>query len=98
MAKAIPGIDSLAGRIVKHPALARLHAGLVDAVTQHIIIIAHHNPVQSIDNLALVAFDIDNHSRGMEFFRSWGCPSSTVLESVMGNGKDSAAKRVRVCD
>ena len=58
MVAAVPGADRLAGHIVQHPALARLHAGLVDAVAEHVVVVAHDDAVFGVDDLALVAFDV----------------------------------------
>ena len=41
MAAAVPGADGLAGHVVQHPARARLHAELVDAVAEHVVVVAH---------------------------------------------------------
>ena len=55
---AVPAGDQLAGHVVQHPALARLHAGLVHTVAQHIVVVAHHRPLPSVYHGALVAFDV----------------------------------------
>ena len=56
---AVPGVEGLARDIVQHPALARLHAGLVDAVAEHVVVVAHDDAVLGVDDFALVAFDVE---------------------------------------
>ena len=53
----------LAGYIVQHPALARFHAGLVNAVAEHVVVVAHDDAIQCVDDLALVAFDVQVRAR-----------------------------------
>ena len=65
VAPAVPGADGLAGHVVQHPALARLHAGLVDAVAEHVVVVAHDDAPcgrclhDGIAHCALVAFDVE---------------------------------------
>src|SRR5262249_38722599 len=61
----IPGVERLASHIVQHPALAGLHAGLVNAVTEHVIVVVHDDAsllvaslLDGITHRALVAFDV----------------------------------------
>ena len=96
---AVPGVERLAGHVVQHPALARLHAGLVDAVAEHVVVVAHDDAVLGVDDLALVAFDVEDDPRAMELLdgRS-GRGRVAVLGLVVGDGEEGAAERVGVGD
>ena len=72
MVAAVPGVDGLAGHVVEHPAFARLHAGLVDARAEHVVVVAHDDAVLGVDDLALVAFDVEDR-------RGWRTSSSTIV-------------------
>ena len=93
----------LAGHVVQHPALARLHAGLVDAVAEHVVVVAHDDAplVRSIgvDDLALVAFDVEDDAGAVELLDGRiGRRRVAVLEPVVGDGEEGAAERVGVGD
>lgn len=47
----------------EHPALARLHAGLMDAVAQHIVVVAHDEALPGVEDGALISFYIDHGAR-----------------------------------
>src|SRR5258708_16739104 len=58
MSPAIPSVEWFTCNIVQHPACTCLHASLVDAITQHVVVVAHDDTTPSINNLALVAFNV----------------------------------------
>src|ERR1700758_5180466 len=64
MIPAVPGIDRLAAYVVQHPALAGLHAGLVNAGAEHVVLVAHDDAVIGVDDLALVALDVEDDAGG----------------------------------
>src|SRR5262249_28519984 len=47
-APAVPGADWVAHDVPEHPALACLHAGLMDAVAEHVIGVAHDDTAQLV--------------------------------------------------
>src|SRR3990172_3250878 len=70
---AVPGANGLARHVVEHPAFARFHAGLVDAIAEHVVVVAHDDAAKFVSDLvalrvagtlvgiaygALVAFDV----------------------------------------
>src|SRR5262249_32652615 len=66
MIPAVPCADRLARDIVQHPALTRFHAGLVDTIAEHVIVITHDNATQRVAILhdcvahrALVTFNVE---------------------------------------
>ena len=96
---AVPGVERLAGHVVQHPALARLHAGLMDAVAEQVVVVAHDDAVLGVDDLALVAFDVEDDPRGMELLdRRSGGGRVAVLEPVVGDGEDGAPERIGMGD
>src|SRR4029453_1505640 len=93
----VPGADRLAGDIVQHPALAGPHTGLVDAVAEHVIIVTHDDTVLGIEDLALVAFDVEHNLRSVKLFGgAIARERIATLELVVGNGEKGAPKRIEV--
>ena len=100
-APAVPGADRLARHVVQHPALARLHAGLVDAVAEHVVVVAHDDAAQRVAILhdgiahrALVAFDVQLDAGGILLLDDGVVP----LEAVVRDGEEGPAQRVEVGD
>ena len=88
----------LAGHVVQHPALARLHAGLVDAVAEHVVVVAHDDaPGRLARSIAPRAGCLRCPVR-----RGWDTSPSTMalfaLEAVVRDGQEGAAERVEVGD
>ena len=99
MAPAVPDADWLAGHIVEHPARARLHARLVDAVAEHIIVIPHDHSIPRVDNGALVTFDVEiDPGRVLFLYHFDSVVWILTLELVMSNGKEGTPERVGVGD
>ena len=67
MSTAVPGADRIASHIVQHPALTSFHTGLVDAVAQHVVVIAHHDTVLGIYNFTLVALDVHHNGSRIKY-------------------------------
>jgi hypothetical protein len=81
--------------MVQRPALAGVHAQGANDVPDHIVVVAHHDPVLGIDNLALVALDVDNDHGAVERF-DWQAVSRS--DPVLGDGKESSPQAVQVND
>jgi len=45
MIAAVPGVEWLGRHVAEHPLLARLHAGLVDAIAEHVVVVTHDDAV-----------------------------------------------------
>src|SRR5947209_3606279 len=96
MVAAVPDADGLASRIVQHPAITGIHASLVDAVAEHVVVVAHDNATQQvvvlydgIAHVALVAFDVQGDARRKLNRRS------IRLEPVMRQCQEGAAQAVK---
>src|SRR6516225_7419846 len=97
MIPAVPGIERLAAHIVQHPALAGLHAGLMDAGAEHVIVVAHDDAIVGIDDLALVALDVEGSPGGVELLgRRVPWIGAARNETVMGDAQKCAAQRVGI--
>src|SRR5262249_33617650 len=48
MIPAIPGTNRFARNVVEHPALTGIHAGLMDFVAQHVVVVTHDNATQQV--------------------------------------------------
>ena len=101
MAAAVPGADRLAGHVVQHPALARFHAGLVDAVAEHVVVVAHDDATQrvailhdGVAHLSLVAFDVQFNAGGIFLLDDGVVP----LKAVVRNREEGAAQCVEMRD
>ena len=99
MAAAVPGADGLAGHVVQHPALARLHAGLVDAVAEHVVVVAHDDAALRVAGLldgvahcALVAFDVQLDAGGELLDRRSASLRSNPLCARVRKGRPSVSK------
>ncbi len=95
----IPSTNNLAHHIIEQPALARFHACLVDAVAEHVVIVAHDDTPPLIAVLhhcitdgALVAFDVEFDAGRIQFWNNGVIP----LETVVGDGQEGPAERVEV--
>ena len=104
MAPAVPGANRLADHIIQHPPLASLHARLVNAVAEHIVVVAHNNAPARIvclhdrvADLALIAFNVQLDAGRILFLY---CFDSIVgfppFEPVMRNGQERTAQRVEM--
>ncbi len=91
---AVPGVKRIACHVVQHPALARLHAGLVDLRAEHVVVVSHDDAVLGVDHFALVAFDVEDDTGGI-FLLDDG---AIALESVVRDREEGAAERVGVGD
>jgi hypothetical protein len=92
MIPAVPGVERLARDIVQHPALARLHAGLMDAGAEQVVVVAHHDAILGIDHLALIAFDVElDAGRVLFLYRFDRAVRFLTLELVMSNCKEGAS-------
>ena len=87
---AVPAADRLAGDVVEHPALAGLHARLVDARAEHVIVIAHDRAAERVDDFALVAFDVE-HGAGRILL-----VVAVLILAVVGDGQKGSAQRVEM--
>ena len=92
----------LAGHVVQHPALARLHAGLVDAVAEHVVVVAHDDAAERVAGLldgvahgALVAFDVQLDAGGEALFGAVEVVAGAD-DAVARDGQEGAAERVEV--
>lgn len=78
VATAVLAVDGLAGDIGQRPALARFHAGLVDAVAEHVVVVAHDHATEGVDDLALVPAD----TSGQKCCNNSGSTISSVCPST----------------
>ena len=46
MVTTVPPINGLAGYVVEHPALARLHAKGMDLIAKQIVVVAHDDTIE----------------------------------------------------
>src|SRR5947209_1287511 len=97
MISTVPGIECLAGHVVEHPALARVHARLVHTVAEDVVVAAHDDAVLRVDHFALVAFDIKVDTRAVELLGGWiGRGRVAALEPVMSNGEKGSSEHIEV--
>src|SRR5438105_7044575 len=99
MVAAVPAADRFTTNIIQHPARAGLHADLVDAVAEHVIVITHDDAalriaalLDGVAHFALIAFDILLDA-GLELY--W---RSIRSEPVVRESQERASQRVKVCD
>src|ERR1035438_9992641 len=62
VAASVPGADRFTGCVVQHPALASFHAGLVNAVAKHVIVICHDFAIERVGDKALQTLDVEFYS------------------------------------
>ena len=94
MAAAVPGVERLAGDVVEHPALAGLHARLVDAVAEHVVVVAHDDAVRWRRSTSRWLPSMSSSTRvGVELLDAIG---AVRAESVVGDRQERAAERVEV--
>ena len=105
VAAAVPGADRLARHVVQHPALARFHAGLVDAVAEHVVVVAHDDAPQGrrctiASRTSRWLPSMSKIDAGAVELLDWadrpGCIAA--LEPVVRDGEERAAERVEVGD
>src|SRR5262245_96964 len=97
MPAAVPEPNRVAHYIVQHPALARFHAGLVNAVTEHVIVVAHDYTTlrvcgldDGVSHLALIAFDVECDTSRIAFFDD----RILTLESIACDCQKGATQRI----
>ena len=56
---AVPSANLFAHDIVEHPTFASVHAVLVNACAEHVVVVAHHYAVECVGHGTLVAFDVE---------------------------------------
>ena len=80
----IPRVDRLSRSIVEYPARARFHAFLMETAPEHVVVVAHHNPVPGVDDRHLFAGNVQGDARFLKLFdwraRLW---SVAVLQLVV---------------
>ncbi len=89
---AIPPADRFARSVVERPALAGLHARLMDLGFEHVIVVAHHDPTERVDHFGLVADDVEHGARVVKLLGA-----ARVL-AVVGDAQKSAAETVEMGD
>ena len=89
-----PTRDGLAGDIVQRPALAGFHAGLVDPVAEHVVVVVHDDPAVGVDHLALVAFDVESGAGGVELLAGGSPPAYSI--PVVSDRQEQAPERIHV--
>src|SRR2546428_10174058 len=93
MIAAVEGVDRFARHIAKRPPLTRVHAGVVDPGAEHVVVVSDDDAIERIDDLTLVALDVDGDARRVELFdRRSGRRRVAVLESVPGDRQERAAE------
>src|SRR5262245_7690805 len=92
MTPGVPGIDGLPRHIVEHPALARLHAGLMHLRAEHVIVVTHDHAVVGVDDGALVAFNVEDDARDVGFLDHTTMP----FELVMSDGEETATECIGI--
>src|SRR5262245_9331766 len=87
---AVPSVNGLARYIVQHPALARLHAGLVDAVAKQVVVVHHHLAPERISDHALIALDVQLDAGQIVLFDS----SAVAPELIVDNREEATTERI----
>ena len=83
---AVPAANRLPGGVAEDPPLARFHAGLVDPLARHGIVVGNYLTIERISLRTLIALDIQGDVRKIFSGRP-----------VVGDGQKRAAERVEVC-
>src|SRR5438093_5780747 len=69
----------------------------MDAITEHVVVIAHHGATLRVDDFTLVAFNIENDPSSRKLLNGLlGWRSVAVLALVMGDGDEGAAEGISV--
>ena len=58
----------------------------MDAIAQHVVVVADNDPVLGVDDLPLVALDVDHHARRVGLLRR--CRCIAVLKPIVRHRDD----------
>ncbi len=89
---AVPGAERLAARVVERPTLAGLHAGLMDLGFEQIIVVAHHDAVQRVNHLALIAINVEHAARAIFLL------GAIRILAIVRDGQKGSAETVEMGD
>jgi hypothetical protein len=64
----------------------------MDPGAEHVVVVAHDDPVFGVDDFALVAFDVQDNTRGIVLLDQ----RTVALESVASDGQEGTAQGVEM--
>src|SRR5712671_6768647 len=90
----VPAIERLPHRIIEQPALAAVHARLINLMPEQVVAILHDEIAAGINDPALVTLNVELDLRRVKLVSDHG--SDAVSKPIMSDGVERSSERIKI--